>query len=1136
MTPSELLSERFSGKARRFFRSIRLERDFDDLEALAGYTLTPQVRQVLARVEEGLQPVGTERAFTLTGPYGSGKSAFALFLAHLLKAPSAQENLASQLLHAHDPFLAERFATSLTPGLVPVVLTLRRAPLALTLLEGLSRAVKRISSPAARALARRLEADLAARMTDTRKVLEHIEALRDLAARRGQRGILLILDELGKTLEYAARHPGEDIYLLQELAEAASRSGTQPFLLVGILHQAFEQYGEHLDLAARKEWAKVQGRFSDIAFLEPPEQQMWLAAQAMASLELGEARGLDRLTAVARAMVDAGYAPRAEEFVALAPQAYPLHPTVLAALPYLFRRFAQNERSLFAYLLSQEPFGVQDIVQTRPGHLVRLPDLFDYFVANLGGSLLRQAFARRWLEVADALERTPDLSPLEVATLKTAGLLGILGDLSPLSASGDLITLALADATGDQGVRAALDSLRARSLLTFRLYNNTFRVWEGSDVDLEAELEQARRKTSRQGLAESLQRYLPHHPIAARRHSYEVGALRFFEVRYLDAPLETLPYPSKGADGVLVCCLPASLEQAEAFESWARSPAVAGLEHVVVVLPQQIGTLREAAAELRALRWVWDNTPALRDDRVARKELAERITLVEQNLARAVEVLFDPRPEPKGSAAVWYYRGEAQDVSAPSAVARLLSRVMDCLYPHSPRIKNELINRRSLSSAAAAARRNLVERMLTQPSDPLLGMEGYPPERSMYESVLLATGLHRAVGGMEQPPAAGAPGTRWQFGPLQNDTYNLQPTWNHMEARIFGAEDDPLPRYAAKEAHRDRPTAVHPVAGPYPVDELFRELAAPPYGVMPGVLPVLLAAFLLAYPDETSLYREGVFIPEPTPADFEVLMRRPELFAVGGSRIRGERKAVLERMAKGLRVKAALVPVVRALVRMVRSVPDSAWRTQRLPQEVLALREAFDKAKSPERLLFFDLPVALGLEPFSDSGRVHSHNVETFFTKLNTALQTWGAFTLTQIDQARDVLLAACQLPSGEEGWARLREQAKKLAGQPLHSSLIPFINRLNAPGDEQTVLEGVLALVAGRPPKNWTDADIERFPGQVAPLGERFVQAIHYLGVLTPEDEAKRDELAEKIRRSLGADVPTHVMRAALAKLLQNL
>lgn len=1105
MIRPELLSERLSGRSRRFFRSVRLERDFENLETLVGYALTPQVQQILTRFEEGIQLTGTERAFTLTGPYGSGKSAFALFLAHLLKAPSAPENLASRLLRGHDPPLMERFAASLPSGLVPVVLTLRRAPLALTLLEGLLQAVGRISGAAARALAQRLEADLQAKITDTRNVLEHVEAVRDLTVRQGRQGVLLILDELGKTLEYAARHPGEDIYLLQELAEAASRSGAHRFLLVGILHQAFEQYGEHLDLAARKEWAKVQGRFSDIAFLEPPEQQMRLAAQATASLELGEARELDHLAAVARAMVDAGHTPRGlnpEEFVALASQAYPLHPTVLVALPYLFRRFAQNERSLFAYLLSQEPFGVQDVARNMPGRLVRLPDLFDYFVANLGGGLLRQAFARRWLEVVDALERTPDLSLLEVDTLKTTGLLGILGDVSPLSASRELIALALADTAGDQGIMAALDSLRARSLLTFRLYNNTFRVWEGSDVDLEAELEQGRRKTSGQGLAESLHRYLPRNPVVARRHSYEVGALRFFEVRYLDTPLEAPPRPGEGVDGVLVCCLPASLEQAEAFESWALSPAVTGLDHVVVVLPRQIGTLREAAAELRALRWVWDNTPALRDDRVARKELAERITLVEQSLGRAVEVLFDPRPEPKGSGAVWYYQGEVQSVSTPNAAAQLLSRVMDRLYPYSPRIKNELINRRSLSSAAAAARRNLVERMLAQPSDPLLGMEGYPPERSMYESVLLATGLHRHVAGV------------WRFGEPhpQRDPRNLRATWDRMYDRVFAA-----------------------VAEPYPVDELFRELAAPPYGVMLGVLPVLLVAFLLAYPDETSLYREGVFIPEPAPADFEVLMRRPELFGVGGSRIQGERKAVVERMAKGLKVNTALVPVVRALVRMVRSVPDSAWRTQRLPEEVLKLREAFDNAKSPERLLFIDLPLALGLEPFSDSGRVDPRRIEAFFTKLNSALQIWGAFTPTQIDKARDILLAACQLPSGEEGWAQLREQAKKLAGKPLHSSLVPFINRLNAPGDEQTVLEGVLALVANRPPKNWADADIERFPGQVAPLGERFVQAVHYLGVLTPEEEVLSLKLAQQLRRTIKEGMPVHIVRAALARLLQE-
>ncbi len=574
-------------------------------------------------------------------------------------------------------------------------------------------------------------------------------------------------------------------------------------------------------------------------------------------------------------------------------------------------------------------------------------------------------------------------------------------------------------------------------------------------------------------------------------------------MRYLDVLPGEVPRPTLGADGLLLCCLPATLEQAEAFRNWVKNPVVSAAEHLVVALPQQIGGLREAAAELRALRWVWDNTPVLRDDRVARRELAERIALVEQSLGRAVEVLLDPRPEPVGAGTLWFYRGQEQSVSLPSTAAQLLSRVMDQLYPYAPRIKNELIYRRSLSSAAAAARRNLVERMLLHAHEPLLGMEGYPPERSMYESVLRASGLHQNLG------------DSWQFTePAKaQDPCNLRPVWEQMYNRIFAA-----------------------IAEPYPLDQLFAELEAPPYGTMPGVLPVLLAAFLLTYPDETSLYKEGVFVPEPAIADFEVLMRRPELFAVGGSRILGERKAVVERLARGLKVKPALLPVVRALVRMVRSVPESAWRTRKLPEEVLELREAFERARSPERLLFHDLPLALGEKPFSDQQSKHAERIEAFFEKLNQALQTWGAFAPSQVEKARDILLLACGLPQGPEGWSRLREQAKRLVGKPLHSSLVPLVNRLTVSGEESAVLEGVLALVASRPPKSWTDPDIERFPEQARLLGERFIQAVHTLGVLTPEEEARSEALAQQIRQGFAEGAPPHVLRAALARLLQEL
>ena len=39
----------------------------------------------------------------------------------------------------------------------------------------------------------------------------------------------------------------QDIYLLQQLAEAASRSDDIPFFVLGLLHQGFNAYADRLD-------------------------------------------------------------------------------------------------------------------------------------------------------------------------------------------------------------------------------------------------------------------------------------------------------------------------------------------------------------------------------------------------------------------------------------------------------------------------------------------------------------------------------------------------------------------------------------------------------------------------------------------------------------------------------------------------------------------------------------------------------------------------------------------------------------------------------------------------------------------------------------------------------------------------
>src|SRR5438309_2943515 len=104
----------------RYRRAMNLERDAVRGDALAGYLVTPVVRRALTRVISGLEAGATERAWSLTGPYGSGKTAFAVFLTSLLGKDSPATRNARRVLGENDPSLLRALRKG---AFVPVVLT-----------------------------------------------------------------------------------------------------------------------------------------------------------------------------------------------------------------------------------------------------------------------------------------------------------------------------------------------------------------------------------------------------------------------------------------------------------------------------------------------------------------------------------------------------------------------------------------------------------------------------------------------------------------------------------------------------------------------------------------------------------------------------------------------------------------------------------------------------------------------------------------------------------------------------------------------------------------------------------------------------------------------------------------------------
>src|SRR5690606_4830116 len=110
-----------------------------------------------------------------------------------------------------------------------------------------------------------------------------------------------------------------------------NRSGDFPIVLIGVLHQAFDRYAAMLNSAAQREWAKVQGRFEDIVFQEPPAMQMQLLARALESMNIEQSASLTPLLEkTAEEAWWSGWQPAPmsrEKFVELCKSSYPFHPS-----------------------------------------------------------------------------------------------------------------------------------------------------------------------------------------------------------------------------------------------------------------------------------------------------------------------------------------------------------------------------------------------------------------------------------------------------------------------------------------------------------------------------------------------------------------------------------------------------------------------------------------------------------------------------------------------------------------------------------------------------------------------------------------------------------------------------------------
>jgi hypothetical protein len=598
--------------ARRFQRSIRLDSDLGNVDALHGFVCQRSAGDGLISMAGQIAQT-CQRAFTWTGPYGGGKSSLAITLAGLLGPKGPVRAAAVEVLGTKT---AQRILDSLRPG--------RNGWLVVPVVGRKGDPVSDVS--AALETARRRDGVVRGRprgeVTSGRELLER---LNHEAESRPREGVLLIIDEMGKFLESAARDGG-DIYFFQELAEIASRSSGR-LVVVGVLHQAFEQYASRLGRETRDEWAKIQGRFTDIPLIGGVDEVIDLLGYAI-RVQKKHPSTAEVAQAVARS-IQSRRPGSAADLGQRLDRCWPLHPVTAAVLgPMSRRRFGQNERSVFGFLASAEPGGFQEFIRnTSDGSkLLFGPDRFwDYLRINLEPAILASNDSHRWAQAVDAVERCEARgTSLHVMIAKSIALIDMFRNGSGLVA--DRVTV---DACVPEASKADVDSvlsdLERWSVAVFRKHLGAWASYAGSDFDIDGAVTTAMAHASDLDLAR-LAKLAGLQPVLAKRHYHETGTLRWFQTELVQlVDLERVTANRSGdAAGHFLLALQSGEESRKSMLATCRDiSARPSNELTAIGVPTNSRRIRDLGRELVALEFVRSSKPELDGDSVARREIRQ---------------------------------------------------------------------------------------------------------------------------------------------------------------------------------------------------------------------------------------------------------------------------------------------------------------------------------------------------------------------------------------------------------------------------------------------------------------------------------------------------------------------------------
>jgi hypothetical protein len=840
--------------------------------------------------------------------------------------------------------------------------------------------------------------------------------------------VILAIDEFGKILEHAANtNPEKELYFLQQFAEFVSHPKYDNVLLITIMHQNFGAYSKKLNEQQRNEWEKVKGRFKEIVFSEPVEQLLHLAAAQIekSNKKIISEKSFDTLFNLAKQTRFINN----DLDISVAKKLYPLDIFSAVVLTYSIQRYGQNERSLFSFLSSKDNNSINNFEPTT-NQTYNLANVYDYIIYNFYSYLSEvNADSTNWRAIRVALERVEgylEIEKIDSASkiVKTIGLCNLFGNAISFDETALCHYAKLA--LNIHNPEVVINELENLKIIRFAKYKSQYIIFEGTDVNIEDELYKATGQVPRPvDFIDDLNALFEFKIVQANASYYRTGTPRFFEY-CLSSQAQTF-VPANDIDGYINLVFASSTDSQTQIIEISKNCNNA----VLYVYFKNSDVIVNHLYEIQKLEYV--QKQILVEDKIAGREIQNLIMYEKDIINKAINhslMSFSEDIE-------WYYNGMKIQVTSQADFNKLLSKVCDEVYYSTPIVQNELFNKQKVNSAVSSARVTLLNALLDDncvvTNDLGFEEDKFPPEKTIYYTLLKNTGIHRQINGA--------------YTLCEPDNDSVKYLWDECET------------FLESSIEKQRK-----------LGDLLKILKSAPFKLKQGFLDFWIPIYLIIKKQDYSLYdSEDRYVPYLNREVFDLLQKSPKefkikAFAVEGIKIEffNQYRNFINLNDKDLITQESFLETIKPFLAFYNNLNEFTKNTQNFDNPQTAkFRNVLAKAKDPEKTFFEDLPAVFGFR--NDSLATNKEFMTQYQDLMKNTIRELRVCYLNLISRIEENVIEILGLQSDNfsEYKTEIESRFKGIKTNLLSNKQKSFLTRLLMPQSDKTLWYESICFVA---------------------------------------------------------------------------